>query len=207
VEIPRITSYPSLYEHMANSALGLHSASPLTMWLRVPLPWYSSATFAQFPDETHASIQRTFVAPAVRRQFCGFCGSHLSSWNEHSPDDAQHICLTVGSLLEDDQARLSELGLLPDDSSDDGTNLLDAARVRTQPQARGAPWFEEIVRNSRLGKFKQQRGGHEENGVHVEWEVVEWTEDDDEEGDSGSATPSKRKIGDVEAEDFDMRSA
>jgi hypothetical protein len=173
----------------------------------VPLPWYSSATFAQFPDETHASIQRTFVAPATRRQFCGFCGSHLSSWNEHSRDDAEHICLTVGSLLEEDQARLADLGFLPDsDASDDDASLPEAPLARAQPQTRGAPWFEEIVRSTRLGHFKQQRGGHEENGVRVEWEVTEWT-DDDAGDESGSATPSKRKIGDVETEDAEMRSA
>jgi hypothetical protein len=195
----------------ANCATGLHSASPLTLWLRVPLPWYSSATFAQFPDETHANIQRTFHAPATRRQFCGFCGSNLSSWNEHSSDEAEHICLTVDSLLDHDQARLADLGFFPDSDTSDGgdednTSLSDALLTRTQPQTRGAPWFEEIVRNTRLGRFKQQRGGHEENGVHVEWEVTEWTEGDDAENESGSATPSKRKIDDVEAADTEMRS-
>jgi hypothetical protein len=70
--------------------------------------------------------------------------------------------------------------------------------------SRGAPWFEEIVRNTRLGRFKQQRGGHSSGRVQVEWEVTEWTEADD--ANEGRATPLKRKIGDVEhAEDSDMR--
>ena len=69
------------------------------------------------------------------------------------------------------------------------------------------PFIEEIVRNTRLGRFKQQRGGHTESGVHVEWEVTEWTEGDDGD-DEGSATPSKRKIGDVDgSDDTEMRSA
>jgi hypothetical protein len=44
--------------------------------------------------------------------------------------------------------------------------------------------------------------------VQVEWEVTEWIEGDatDDERTSGSATPSKRKIGQVEAaEDSEMR--
>ena len=60
------------------------------------------------------------------------------------------------------------------------------------------------MRNTRLGRFKQQRGGHTEGGVQVEWEVTEWTEGDD--ADDGSATPNKRKIGDIDdGEDTQMR--
>ena len=198
---------------------GHHSANPLTLWLRVPLPWYTSATFAQFPDETRSSIQRSFVSPFTsnhRRVFCGYCGTQLSSWNERTRDEAEHICLTVGSLLDDDQELLGELGFLPHgDSSDEDTTTAVAALSRTndtravarsEPAARGAPWFEEIVRNTRLGRFKQQRGGHSESGVRVEWEVTEWSEAADDADDEGQATSSKRKIGDVEAaEDSEMR--
>jgi hypothetical protein len=188
----------------------------LTVWLRVPLPWYTSATFAQFPDETHSSIQRTYVspfAPTTSNKFCGYCGTQLSSWNERTRDDAEHICLPVGSLLDEDQEILNELGFFTGESSDEETSVVEPLHtiptrsiVRSEPQARGAPWFEEIVRNTRLGRLRQQRGGHSDSGVHVEWEVTEWTEGDDD-GDSGSATPSKRKIGDLEAEDTEMRSA
>ncbi|CAO2658056.1 Nn.00g073160.m01.CDS01 [Neocucurbitaria sp. VM-36] len=198
-----------------------HSASPLTLWLRVPLLWYTSATFAQFPDETRSSIQRSFISPFAsnvhRRQFCGYCGTQLSSWNERTRDEAEHICLTVGSLLDEDQAMLGELGFLPgSESSDDeaSVNLAGPSpRANTQrnvvtsePQSRGAPWFEEIVQNTRLGRFKQQRGGHSDSGVHVEWEVMEWTEGDDADDEGGAPSSSKRKIGDVEAgEDTEMR--
>jgi len=112
---------------------------------------------------------------------------------------------------------LGELGFLPSssESSDDEVSVAGPSRTtdrsrsvaRSEPQSRGAPWFEEIVRNTRLGRFKQQRGGHTESGVHVEWEVTEWTEGDDGD-DEGSATPSKRKIGDVDGtDDTEMRSA
>ncbi|KAJ4366286.1 hypothetical protein N0V83_007922 [Neocucurbitaria cava] len=199
-----------------------HSASPLALWLRVPLPWYTSATFAQFPDETRSSIQRSFVSPfasnAHRRQFCGYCGTQLSSWNERTREEAEHICLTVGSLLDEDQAMLGELGFLPGgDSSDDEVSMHLAGpspRTNTQrnivssePQSRGTPWFEEIVRNTRLSRFKQQRGGHSDSGVRVEWEVVEWTEGEDADDEGGASSSSKRKIGDVEAsDDTEMRS-
>jgi hypothetical protein len=197
---------------------GHHSANPLTLWLRVPLPWYTSATFAQFPDETRSGIQRSFTSPFTsdhRRVFCGYCGTQLSSWNERTREEAEHICLTVGSLLDDDQALLEQLGFLPSTESSDeetssadvGPSRSDATRTvaRSEPSARGAPWFEEIVRNTRLGRFKQQRGGHSTNRVQVEWEVTEWIETDDAD-DDGRATPSKRKIGEVEAgDDSEMR--
>lgn len=179
----------------------------------MPLPWYTSATFAQFPDETHSSIQRTFASPftpSSSNKFCGYCGTQLSSWNERTRDDAEHICLPVGSLLDEDQELLDTLGFFGD-SSDDETSIGPARAnptrtvARSEPQARGAPWFEEIVRNTSLGRFRQQRGGHSDSGVQVEWEVTEWT-GGDENGESGSATPSKRKIGDIEAADTDMQS-
>ncbi|KAF1944691.1 hypothetical protein EJ02DRAFT_340331 [Clathrospora elynae] len=196
-----------------------HSASPLALWLRVPLPWYTSATFAQYPDETRMSIKRSFVSPFAsntRRQFCGYCGTQLSSWNERTHEEAEHICLTVGSLLDEDQELLAELGFLPNhESSDEEAAVAGLSRTtnpprtvaRSAPQPAGAPWFEEIVRNTQLGRFKQQRGGHSDSGVHVEWEVTEWTEGSDAD-DEGRATPSKRKIGEIEGEeDTEMRSA
>ncbi|KAF2820308.1 hypothetical protein CC86DRAFT_305355 [Ophiobolus disseminans] len=217
VEMPSQQVQQAELRYDNTSASRQHSASPLTLWLRVPLPWYTSATFAQFPDETRSSIQRSFTSPFTsnhRRVFCGYCGTQLSSWNEKTRDEAEHICLTVGSLLEDDQQLLGELGFLPHhDSSDEEPTTSDAGPsrpnhsrtvARSEPASRGAPWFEEIVRNTTLGRFKQQRGGHSESGVRVEWEVVEWTEADDAD-DERSATPSKRKFGDVEADDSEMQ--
>jgi hypothetical protein len=187
----------------------------------VPLQWYTSATFAQFPDETRASIQRAFASPFAsdhRRVFCGFCGTPLSSWNERTRDDAEYISLPVGSLLDDDQSLLAELGFLPHgESSDEDSTTRTGTRsshhspahavARSEPWVRGAPWFEDMVQHTRLGRFKQQRGRHEVGRVQVEWEVTEWTEGDDAD-DERLATPSKRKIGQVEAaEDSEMRNA
>ncbi|KAF2128136.1 hypothetical protein P153DRAFT_387095 [Dothidotthia symphoricarpi CBS 119687] len=218
VEMPSQQIQQAELRYDNTSASRHHSASPLALWLRVPLSWYTSATFAQFPDETRSSIQRAFTSPFAsntRRQFCGYCGTQLSSWNEHTRDEAEHICLTIGSLMDEDQALLGDLGLLPSsESSDDDATLAGPSRstqarpaARSELQARGAPWFEEIVQNTRLGRFKQQRGGHSGSGVRVEWEVMEWTEADDADDEGGRATPSKRKIGDVDDGDAEMRSA
>jgi hypothetical protein len=199
----------------------VHAASPATVWLRVPLTWYTSATFAQFPDETRASIQRSFTSPFAadtRRQFCGYCGTQLTSWHERTRDDADHISLTVGSLLDDDQAALAGLGFLPGgDSTDDDSNAGPPSKrralVKTESRGRGAPWFEEMVENTRLGYIKQQRGGHasRDGSVRVEWEVVEWTETDDAD-DEASTQGGKRKLaefvqGEGEGEDSEMRNA
>ncbi|KAF2707245.1 hypothetical protein K504DRAFT_458685 [Pleomassaria siparia CBS 279.74] len=222
VEIPAKENEKAELRYDNTSASRQHSASPLTLWLRVPLGWYTSATFAQFPDETRSSIQRSFISPFAantRRQFCGYCGTQLTSWHERTRDDAEHICLTVGSLLDEDQATLATLGFLPggDSSDDDAGNSSGPSRisqtrlVSRAEQSRGAPWFEEMVEHSTLGRFKQQRGGHSsrDGSVRVEWEVMEWTEADDaDDADDEGAAPTKRKIGLLleEGDDVEMRS-
>lgn len=130
----------------------------------------------------------------------------MSSWSERTRDEAEHICLPVGSLLDEDQELLDTLGFFGD-SSNEGSSVDGPAQTvaRSELQTRGAPWFEEIMRNASLGRFSQQRSGHSDQGVRVEWEVSEWTEGADG-GDTGSATPGKRKHGDVEVEDAEMRS-
>ncbi|KAF2792035.1 hypothetical protein K505DRAFT_326427 [Melanomma pulvis-pyrius CBS 109.77] len=219
VEIPAKDAQLAELRYDNTSASRQHSASPLTLWLRVPLDWFTSATFAQFPDETRSSIQRFFISPFAantRRQFCGYCGTQLTSWHERTHDDAEHICLTVGSLLDEDQAALATLGFLPggDSSDDDASNTAGPSRPaqtravgRPEQLSRGAPWFEEMVENTKLGRFKQQRGGHSsrDGSVRVEWEVMEWTEADD--ADDEAATPGKRKIGVLlDDDDIEMRS-
>ncbi|EON69007.1 hypothetical protein W97_08265 [Coniosporium apollinis CBS 100218] len=199
-----------------------HQASPITAWLRVPIDWYHSATYAFFPDETHRSIRRSFVSPfspfGTRREFCGYCGTQLSSWNERTREDAEFISLTVGSVMDDDLEILDRMGLLPERDEGEETDEAGSGRAvapaKRQAQSavlvaernRGAPWFEEMVQQTRLGRIKRQKGGHTSNdgSMRVEWEIVEY------EGDTEDGTVTgKRKIGEMEdgREDVVMRAA
>src|SRR2546421_6283673 len=97
---------------------GRSQAAPITSWLRIPLDWYHSTTYAFFPDETHSSIRRTYTHPRypdTKRYFCGFCGTPLSYWSERPPLEKNFIYLTLGSLVAEDLRDLEELGLLPEE--------------------------------------------------------------------------------------------
>ena len=60
------------------------------------------------------------------------------------------------------------------------------------------PWFEGLVEGSRLGRVTRKAVGVGEGSVRVEWEVVEWTEEEDGEGGGErAASPRKRKLGEV----------
>ena len=208
--------------------IGWHQASPITAWLRIPLSWYHSTTYAFFPDETHGSIRKTFTSPLAatqaQRNFCGYCGTQLSSWHERTRNDADLISVTLGSLLDEDLGLLHDLGLVPresDDDDDDDENEKNeknengvvrdgtsrsGGRVgvprtaRTEVVRRGAPWFEELVEDSRLGRLRRRRGGHSigDGLATVEWEVTEWSGGG--EGVGSESVGGKRKIADVEAE-------
>ena len=61
------------------------------------------------------------------------------------------------------------------------------------------PWFDALTEGSRLGTLRRAKGGGMDRSgrVRVEWEVVEWSEDDM--GDAES--PRKRKLEEVERAD------
>ena len=186
---------------------GRSLASPLTAWLKIPLGWYQSHTTSFFPDERHNDIRRIFTppdAPNSKRVFCGFCGTHLSSWREQPVSEADYLHVTLGSLLGEDLGALEELGLLPDEvSSDIATSEAQSQVVqrdngsldRSSREGRigGVPWFEEMIEGSRLGRTEKTRRGHAKNAdgtTRIEWEVSEFT-------DEGSGTPrAKRKYDD-----------
>lgn len=120
-------------------------AAPVTAWLRVPLEWYHSCTFAQFPDESHGSIKRTFntrssnpVLPPTRRQFCGYCGTHLTAWNEGLGGldrSADYLDVTLGSLLQESLNKLQELRMYGDwdEESDSGLVKSPLAQIDNDP--------------------------------------------------------------------------
>ncbi|KAF2858114.1 hypothetical protein K470DRAFT_252060 [Piedraia hortae CBS 480.64] len=173
-------------------------ATPIAAWLRVPLDWYESMTVAHFPDESHSSIKRTFQTPGhadpqrpVRRQFCGYCGTHLTAWDEAR--DADSVDVTLGSLFSQSLDQLRKLHLYPDweddsdaSSAEEGGQAdrntemeVDVAESK-QPRARhllqgdGMPYFENLVQDSRLGRIKRQTGSQSlPDGRVVQWSFVE----------------------------------
>jgi len=189
------------------------AASPLSAWLRVPLSWYHSTTYAFFDDETHSSIRRVYSSPEeqhAKRHFCGFCGTPISYWSESPPSEAEYISLTLGSLTGRDLRDLEDLGLLPKEALGDvDTEATETSLPQTESGTlategrEGLPWFETMIEGSNLGRVKRSRGhGHTSDGrLKVEWEIVEWTDD----GTEGE-TPAngKRKLADVEGGDSIM---
>jgi hypothetical protein len=155
----------------------------------------------------------------VLRQFCGFCGTPLSFWTEQPRSEADYIQLTLGSLLSQDLRDLEEMGLFDDDSDEDQMalelglelELEPAERTRATAPAPGLqligreftdiPWFDSMMQGSRLGNARTSRGVQQsqDGRVRVEWEVSEWTADDDtadQEGDSSATGKRKRGEGD-----------
>ncbi|KAE8446680.1 hypothetical protein EG329_011724 [Mollisiaceae sp. DMI_Dod_QoI] len=191
-------------------------ATPLSAWLRVPLSWYHSTTYAFMEDELPSAIRRTYTSPHeqhCKRHFCGFCGTPLSYWSESPPTEAEYISLTLGSLAGSDLRDLEDLGLLPNEATDEAEsdrekveNVVPYAgsNVLNGEVNEGLPWFETMVEGSKLGKMKKSWGSrHSDNGrFKVEWEIVEWTD-----GDDDSSTPSKRKFGEVTESDSVMEGA
>lgn len=153
-------------------------------------------------------IRKSYTAPREQhtlRHFCGFCGTPLTYWSEEPRAEADYIQLTLGSLCSEDLGDLEDLGLLPDPESPqtptDTAMAADDERVAVyegNDTVGGLPWFDSLVEGSRLGTMKTTKGSHrsQDGTVRVEWEIVEYTEDD---GD-GNDTPQsgKRKLGERE---------
>lgn len=196
----------------------ISQASPLSAYLRVPLQYYFATTLPVFPDETHSVIHKVYTAPHeehAKRHFCGFCGTPLSYWSEEPRSEADFIQLTLGSLNAADLADLEELGLLPSGEDEDEVVIvptlpalvgdsdvaMDGSGDKTVAlrarQTEGAvPWFDTLMEGSRLGTLRTTKGHSESRGgaVRIEWEVVEWSEDEPETPES--ARNGKRKLGD-----------
>jgi len=188
-------------------------ATPLSAWIRVPLTWFHSTTYAFFDDETHSSIRRVYTSPREqhsKRHFCGYCGTPLSWWTESPASEADYISLTLGSLSGADLRELDELGILPEEFSNIRESTEEIVPRQSSvdllpsiTQRQGVPWFETLIEGSTLGNIRRTRGkGQTEDGqIKVEWEVMEWTDDGTEEETQGN---SKRKLADLDATDAVM---
>lgn len=116
----------------------------------------------------------------------------MSYWSESPASEAEWISLTLGSLKGEDLRDLEDLGLLE----------MDEERVEKVEEkgnvvgSEGLPWFETMVQGSKLGNMKKSWGSRSSGSgrYKVEWEIVEWTEGDD---DNSTSAPPKRKLGEV----------
>ena len=180
-------------------------ATPLAAYLRVPLAWLHSTTFAFFDDETHTMIRRVYTHPReehAKRQFCGFCGTPLSYWSEEPRSEAEYINLTLGSLLQEDFQDLEDLGLIPEESEsepEEKQQVDPASRETALRQSFGVPWFDGMVEGTRLGRLRRTHGieRSDDGTVRVEWEIIEQSdgpESHDVEMESASSSSGKRKL-------------
>lgn len=181
--------------------------------LRVPLSRLQSTTYAFYPDETHGAIRRVFTprnAPHTKRHFCGFCGTQLTYWSEETREEADWICVSIGSLKSESLEKLEDAGLLAGaeenekvETSDGNDGEKGTMKRKLNRESTGTPWFEEMIQGSELGKIKRRRGGQSSSDGRskVEWEIVEFTADDEENSIVGTG---KRKI-EISEDDVEMR--
>ena len=102
------------------------------------------------------------------------------------------------------------MGLLPKEATEDAENdkeVIEKAVTDVKggdvEASEALPWFETMVEGSRLGKMKKMRGTRRSgNGrMTVEWEIVEWTDDNEERENDAAQQAGKRKLGDVGEDD------
>ena len=182
--------------------------------LRVPLSQLRSTTYAFYPDETHSAIRRVFTprdAPHTKRHFCGFCGTQLTFWSEESQDEAEWVCVSIWSLKGESVERLKDAGVLSgrdqiesESQREEGASDLESRKISNGRELQGTLWFDEMIEGSELGRIKRRRGGTSSfgRGSTVEWEIVEYRVDDEEELFQNK---SKRKLDMVgKADDVEM---
>lgn len=188
-------------------------ATPLAAYIRVPLSWYHSTTYAFFPDETHSMIRRVYTHPSQdysKRHFCGFCGTPLSYWSEEPRSEAEFINLTLGSLLREDIRDLEDIGLINADGDEDAPPRSEAAPAATPTkrtalqQSFGVPWFDGLIEGSRLGNMRRSYGNKRsrDGQTSIEWDIVEFSENgggETGEGDAALTQLGKRKLREHEA--------
>jgi hypothetical protein len=166
-------------------------------------------------------IRKTFTSarePLSRRNFCGYCGTHLTHWSEDSEDEAEYLNVTVGSLFGEDLRTLEDMGLLPHtidnyDIAENHPKQQDARAGNARGAATGdgavsirarrgieedMTWMEEMIAGARLGssqKTKREVGRSNDGMTRVEWEIMEVV-DDGSEAEQGAGR-GKRKLGDA----------
>lgn len=157
------------------------------MILNLPRIAYTPAALRFVQDMSHVNRQDRPALPCVdQRYFCGFCGTHMTRWDEANRQRAEYIAVSLGSLEDEDLELLQDIGLLPPQTADESTPLEtqrgdgiseDAAEAldSLQLSSQGATWFRSLVEDSQLGRLGKLRttGTHEQNGIRTTWVVEE----------------------------------
>lgn len=150
-------------------------------------------------------IRKTFTSarePHSKRNFCGYCGTHLTYWSEVPEDEADYLNVTVGSIHTEDLRILTELGLLPDETFEwhldnpaeqllaGATETRNLGRIRGTGQRRvrqglegNLTWMEKMIdggRRERLQKTTKRMGRTADGTTVVEWDITEVMDDGSE---------------------------
>ena len=134
----------------------------------------------------------------------------MTHWSEEREGDADWVYVNLGSLRSGSVEKLADEGLLTSaEETKSSTAIeekaLDSATLARGREIKGAPWYEEMIEGSELGRIKRKRGGHDsaDGRSKVTWEVVEYN--NTETGDTSTST-GKRKLDRIGMEgDLEMR--
>lgn len=74
-----------------------------------------------------------------------------------------------------------------------------SGRISQEAEVKGAPWFEDMIKGSQLGRIRRRTGEHtsSDGKSRIEWEIIEVEEDD---GNSIQGTGKRKYAEQVEME-------
>ena len=122
------------------------------------------------------------------------------------------VSVNLASLRSNSFDILADAGVLP--SATLGGESKDSGRFESMilqdhaTRRKGQPWFEEITEGSELGRMTRRRGGETslDGKTRVEWEIVEFSNDDGADSGEGVIGTAKRKHDELAGgEDVAMR--
>ncbi|KAK0748802.1 hypothetical protein B0T21DRAFT_28606 [Apiosordaria backusii] len=174
-----------------------HNLTPL---LRIPLSYYSALTLPIRPDESHSLIHRAYTPPHqphAMHHFCGYCGTPLSFYSSTPQEEKDFIQLTLGSMWETDLGELDKLGLVPSATTPGDIDAEEQEEGHKVEVKKGSDWLDGLIEGSRLGRLKRRemrRVVKEGRGVRVEYEISEWVDGEELEGEEQERKGGKRKF-------------
>lgn len=135
----------------------------------------------------------------------------MTHWSEENEGDADWVHVNLNSLRSASVEKLSEEGLLTSSHdaiqpgvSEEKEKALGLSSTSGDREIHGAPWFQEMIEGSELGRIKHKRGVQTstDGRKRVEWEVVDFSSELKE----NENNTSKRKLDQVGKEgDSEMR--